>query len=257
MVLARVLTGSVRRGAARSRLVSPLSRLSPPSSTRSAINTARRAASRACSGAATPRPIGGMPPLLPFSAAGAVASSSTLAGVAGGVVGSPSGVACGACKQQMAEGSDSSASGPVAHVSEQQSGLLEGTRRGLEEAERSRAAELVQVKGELLTVRGEVVTVRGGLLTTRGELATMKGELDLLKGTLLETRKDLAEQKECLQKVETEKLASEEEEVKELGKGMISNDAAAVPSPALKHVEFDVEEELRMRQGAYKTVWQP
>ncbi|CAI5534066.1 unnamed protein product, partial [Closterium sp. Naga37s-1] len=250
MVLAHA-TGSVRGGAARSRLVSVPSRLSPPSSTRSAINTTRRAASRACSGAAAPRPIGGMPPLRPFAAAAAVSSSSTLAGVA------EAGSRSGACKQQVAEGSDSSASAPVAHVSEQPSGQLDETRRVLEEAERSRAAELAQVKGEILSLRGELVAVRGEFLTARGELATVKGELDALKTFLLETRKDLAEQKVYLQKAEKEKLASEEEEVKELGKDVSWDDAVVVQSSAApKHVEFDVEEELRMREGVHKTVWQ-
>ncbi|CAI5528825.1 unnamed protein product [Closterium sp. Naga37s-1] len=130
-------------------------------------------------------------------------------------------------------------------------GQLEETRRGLEEAERIRAAELVLVKGELLTVRGELVTVRGELLTTRGELMTVKGELDALKGTLLGPRKEFAEQRECLQE---DKLASEE--VKELRKGVCSDEAEAMPCPTPKHVEFDVEEELRMRQGIHKMVWQ-
>ncbi|CAI5930420.1 unnamed protein product [Closterium sp. NIES-65] len=65
-------------------------------------------------GAAALRPIAGMPPLLPFAAAGAVASSSTLTGVAG--AGSPSGVACG---PQLTEGIDSSPSAPAAHVFKQ------------------------------------------------------------------------------------------------------------------------------------------
>ncbi|CAI5993699.1 unnamed protein product [Closterium sp. NIES-64] len=114
MVLARVLTGSARRGASKSRPVSLASRLSPPISTPSAINTTPFAAPHACSGAAALRPIAGMPPLLPFAAAGAVASSSTLAGVAG--AGSPSGVACG---PQLTEGIDSSPSAPAAHVFKQ------------------------------------------------------------------------------------------------------------------------------------------
>ncbi|CAI5484301.1 unnamed protein product [Closterium sp. Yama58-4] len=130
-------------------------------------------------------------------------------------------------------------------------GQVEETRRGLEEAERIRAAELVLVKGELLTVRGELVTVRGELLTTRGELATVKGELDALKGTLLGPRKEFAEKRECLQA----KLALEEE-MKELRKGVSLDEAAAMPCPTPKHVEFDVEEELRMRQGIHRMVWQ-
>ncbi|CAI7921218.1 unnamed protein product [Closterium sp. NIES-54] len=134
-------------------------------------------------------------------------------------------------------------------------GLLEETRRGFEEAERSRAAELVLVKGELLTVRGELVTIRGELLTTRGELATVKGELDTLKGAFLEAKKELAERTEWLQRVDKERLALEEE-VKEQRKGVIPGDAADVPCPAPKHLEFDVEEELRMRQGVHTTVWQ-
>ncbi|CAI5460305.1 unnamed protein product [Closterium sp. Yama58-4] len=180
-----------------------------------------------------------MPPLLPFSAAAAVASSSTFAGVAG--AGSRSGVACG---EQLAEGLDSSPSAPAEHFFEQPSGQLEQIRRGLKEAERSRAAELVLLRGELVTVRGE-------LLTTRGELATVIRQLDTLKETL-ETRKFLDDEEEEDEEEEEE----EEEEVKELGKGVIFDAAAEVQSPALKHVEFDVEEELRMRKGAYKTVWQ-
>ncbi|CAI6001631.1 unnamed protein product [Closterium sp. NIES-65] len=133
-------------------------------------------------------------------------------------------------------------------------GQLEETRRGLEEAERIRAAELVLLKGELLTVRGELVTVRGELLTTRGELATVKGELDALKGTLLGPRKEFAEQRECVQEVK-EKLAFEEE-VKEPRKGVSSDEAAAMSCPTAKHVEFDVEEELRMRRGIHRMVWQ-
>ncbi|CAI5460327.1 unnamed protein product [Closterium sp. Yama58-4] len=57
-----------------------------------------------------------MPPLLPFAAATAVASSSTLAGVAG--AGSPSSVACG---PHLTEGLDSSSSAPAAHVFKQPS----------------------------------------------------------------------------------------------------------------------------------------
>ncbi|CAI5512613.1 unnamed protein product, partial [Closterium sp. Naga37s-1] len=119
MVFARVLTGSVRRGPAKSRSVSLPSRLSPPSSTRSVINTTTPCiAPHACSGAAALRPIAGMPPLLPFAAAAAVASSSTLAGAGGAVVGSPSGVACG---PQLTEALDSSPSAPAAHVFKQPS----------------------------------------------------------------------------------------------------------------------------------------
>ncbi|CAI5517695.1 unnamed protein product [Closterium sp. Naga37s-1] len=121
----------------------------------------------------------GILPLLPFAAANSVGSSSTLAGVAG--TGSPSGVAC---RQQLVEELDSSASASVAHVTfEQPSVQLEETRRGLGEAERSRAAKFVQVRGDLLVVQEELVTVRGELLTARVELVTMKGELDSLKGT--------------------------------------------------------------------------
>ncbi|CAI5969104.1 unnamed protein product [Closterium sp. NIES-64] len=57
----------------------------------------------------------GILPLLPFTAATSVASSSTLAGVAR--TGSPSGVAC---RQQLVEELDSSASAPVAHVTFEQ-----------------------------------------------------------------------------------------------------------------------------------------
>ncbi|CAI5534029.1 unnamed protein product, partial [Closterium sp. Naga37s-1] len=213
-------------------------------STPSAINTTPCAASHACSGAAALRHMAGIPPLLPFAAATSVASSSTLAGVAG--TGSPSGVA----RKQLAEEMDSSVSAPVAHVTfEQPSVQLEETQRGLGEAERSRAAEFVQVRGDLLAVWEELVTVRGELLTARVEMVTIKGELDSLKGTLLKTKTDLAEQKECLQNMEREKLALEEEE-KELGNKNSSDAVAAVPSPAPKHMLFDVEEELRMRQGA-------
>ncbi|CAI5512599.1 unnamed protein product [Closterium sp. Naga37s-1] len=134
-------------------------------------------------------------------------------------------------------------------------GQPEETRRGLEDAEKSKAAELMLVKGELLTVRGELVTVRGELLTARGELATVKVGLDALKGTLLETKTELGEKKECLQKAENEKLALDKE-VRELRGGVSMDEAAEMTCPAPKQVEFDVEEELRMRQGVHRTVWQ-
>ncbi|CAI5475340.1 unnamed protein product [Closterium sp. Yama58-4] len=76
---------------------------------------------------------------------------------------------------------------------------LEETRRGLEEAERRRAEELIlvnrevlTVRGELVAVKGELVTVRGELATARGELAPVKGELEIMKGEVVTLRRELA-----------------------------------------------------------------
>ncbi|CAI5475336.1 unnamed protein product [Closterium sp. Yama58-4] len=225
MVLARVRTDSVRRGVARS-----------PSST---VASYRRDAAA--------------PVVLSSGCCSVIvnASRSRRGGSRSGV----------ACRSQLAEGSGSSPSAPDVHVAEQPPGQLEEIRRGLEEVERNRAAELVLLRGELVTVRGE-------LLTTRRELATVNGKLDVLKESL-ETIKILDEEEDDEEEEDDdEEYVYEEEDeeegemVKRLRKGASSYFSAAVQSPAAaqfpapKHVEFDVEEELRMRQGAYKTVWQ-
>ncbi|CAI5475343.1 unnamed protein product [Closterium sp. Yama58-4] len=115
--------------------------------------------------------------------------------------------------------------------------------------------ELVTVKGELAT-REELVTEEGESEATKVQLATLNGELETVKGGLKEATRELAEQKECLQKVETEKLALEEK-VKELKEKAVKwDEAAALICPAPKNVEFDVEEELKKSEGSRKLFWQ-
>ncbi|CAI5475347.1 unnamed protein product [Closterium sp. Yama58-4] len=157
-------------------------------------------------------------------------------------------------------------------------GQLEETRRGLEEAERRRAEEMLTVKGEMLTVReelvavkgelvtrrgelatargelttvkGELVTVRGELVTVRGELMTVKGEVEALKGGLVEVKMESAKQKECLQKVEEERLGMEGE-VKRRRKGESSDEAAVVQCSASRH--FDTTLDLKGLSGLSDT----